>query len=141
MGTRPHSICPSMADSMGPKTKYSFFSCSYSKNVCLSLTSGGLLCLVMSFHFFPYFLKIFHLQRKFIMLPRWRVVVKNSPANAGDIRNAGSIPGSGRFPWRRKWQPTTVFLAGIAHGQRSLAGYSPWGHRESCTTEVTRHAQ
>ena len=55
-------------------------------------------------------------------------VVKNLPANAGDAGNAGSIPGSGRFPWRRKWQPTTVFLAGISHGQRSLAAYSPWGH-------------
>ena len=72
------------------------------------------------------------------MLPRWRVVVKNPPVNAGDIRNVGLIPGSGRFP---KWQPTTVFLAGISHGQRSLAGYSPWGHKESYTTEGTRHAR
>ena len=36
-------------------------------------------------------------------------VVKNLPVNAGD---SGSIPGSGRFPWRRKWQPTPVFLLG-----------------------------
>ena len=36
--------------------------------------------------------------------------------------------------WRRKWQPTTVFLPGKLHGQRSLAGCSPWGHRESDTT-------
>jgi len=48
---------------------------------------------------------------------------------------AGSIPGSGRFPWRRKWQPTPVFLFGESHGQRSLAGYSPWGHKESDTIE------
>ena len=39
--------------------------------------------------------------------------------------------------WRRKWQPTPVFLPGKSHGQRSLAGYSPWGHKESDTTEVT----
>ena len=45
------------------------------------------------------------------------------------------IPGSGRFPWRRKWQLTAVFLPGKSHGQRSLAGYSPWGHRESDMTE------
>ena len=32
-------------------------------------------------------------------------------------------------PWRRKWQPTPVFLPGESHGQRSLAGYSPWGHK------------
>ena len=39
------------------------------------------------------------------------------------------------MPWRRKWQPTPVFLPGESHGQRTLAGYSPWGHRESDTTE------
>ena len=33
------------------------------------------------------------------------------------------------FNWRRKWQPTPVFLSGESHGQRSLAGYSPWGHK------------
>ena len=40
--------------------------------------------------------------------------------------DVGSIPGSGRFPWRSKWQPTPEFLPGESHGQRSLAGYSPW---------------
>jgi len=35
-----------------------------------------------------------------------------------------------KTPWRRKWQPTPVFLPGESHGQRSLAGYSPWGHKE-----------
>ena len=39
------------------------------------------------------------------------------------------------MPWRRKWQPTPVFLPGESHGQRSLAGYSPWGHKESDTAE------
>ena len=33
------------------------------------------------------------------------------------------------IPWRRKWQPTAVFLLGKSPGQRSLAGYSPWGHK------------
>ena len=33
----------------------------------------------------------------------------------------------GKIPWRRKWQPTPVFLPGESHGQRSLAGYSPQG--------------
>ena len=37
--------------------------------------------------------------------------------------------------WSRKWQPTPVFLPGESHGQRSLSGYSPWGHKESDTTE------
>ena len=40
------------------------------------------------------------------------LVAKNLPANAGDIRDAGLISGSGRFPWRRAWQPTPVFLPG-----------------------------
>ena len=38
-------------------------------------------------------------------------------------------------PWRRKCQPTPVFLPGESHGQRSLAGYSPWGSKESDMTE------
>ena len=40
-------------------------------------------------------------------------------------------------PWSREWQPTPVFLPRESHGQRSLAGYSPWDHKQSDTTEVT----
>ena len=40
----------------------------------------------------------------------------------------------GKIPWRA-WQLTPVFLPGEFHGQRSLAEYSPWGHKESDTTE------
>ena len=57
---------------------------------------------------------------------------KQSACNAGDL---GSIPGLGRFPWRREWQPTPVFLCGEFHGLRSLVGYSPWGCKESDTAE------
>ena len=42
--------------------------------------------------------------------------------------------------WRRKWQPTPVFLPGESHGQRSVAGHGPWGRRESDMTEATKHA-
>ena len=63
------------------------------------------------------------------------LVVKNSPVNAGYIRDVGLIPGLGRSPWRRAQQPTSVFLNGEFHGQRSLVGYSPWGHKESDTTD------
>jgi len=35
----------------------------------------------------------------------------------------------GKVPWRRKWQPTPVFLPGESHGQRNLDGYGPWGHK------------
>ena len=46
----------------------------------------------------------------------------------------------GKIPWRKKWKPNLVFLPGTSHGFRSLAGYSPWGCKESNTTEVTAHA-
>ena len=39
-------------------------------------------------------------------------------------------PWVGKIPWRRTWQPTPEFLPGESHGQRSLAGYSPWDHKE-----------
>ena len=48
-------------------------------------------------------------------------------------------PCIGKIPWRRKWQPTPVFLPGESHGQRSLVGYRPWGCKESDATEH-RHA-
>ena len=65
------------------------------------------------------------------------IVLKSPPANAGDARDTGSIPGSGRSPGERKWQPTPVFLPEISHGQRSLAGYSPWSLKE---WDMTEHA-
>ena len=59
---------------------------------------------------------------------------KESACSAGDARGSGSIPGSERFSWRRKWQLTPGFLPGESHGQRSLVGYGPWGHKESDMT-------
>ena len=50
-------------------------------------------------------------------------------------RRSGFNPWVGKIPWRRKWQPTPVFLPEKSHGQRSLAGYSPWGLKESDMTE------
>ena len=63
-------------------------------------------------------------------------MVKNPSANAGDIGVAGSTPKSGRS-LKKEWQPTPVFLPGESHGPRNLTGYSPWGHKDSDTTEVT----
>ena len=54
-------------------------------------------------------------------------MAQNSTASAGD---AGSTPGSGKIPWRRKWQPTPVSLPGKSHGQGSLAGDSPWDRKK-----------
>ena len=64
-------------------------------------------------------------------------MVKNPPANAGDIRDVGLIPGSGRSPEGRAWQPTLIFMPGESHEQRNLVGYSPWGCKELDKTEVT----
>ena len=55
--------------------------------------------------------------------------------SACNARDPGSIPGWGRSPWRSKWQTTPVFLPGEFHGQKNLSGYSPWGHKESDTSE------
>ena len=44
-------------------------------------------------------------------------------------------PWGGKILWRKKWQPTPVFLPGKSHGQRSLEDYSPWGHKELDMTE------
>ena len=49
----------------------------------------------------------------------------------------GFDPWVGKIPWRRKWQPTPVLLPGKSHG-RGLVGYSPWGRKESDTTERLR---
>jgi len=61
-------------------------------------------------------------------------VVKNPPANAGEAGDAGFNSCVRKIHWRRKWQPTPVFLPGKTHSQRSLAGYSPWGCKESNMT-------
>ena len=45
-------------------------------------------------------------------------------------------PWVGKIPWRRKGQPTSIFLPEKSHGQRRLVGYSPWGHKELDTTEM-----
>ena len=59
-------------------------------------------------------------------------VRRESTCNAGDL---GSIPWSGRSLWRREWQPTSIFLPGEFHGQRNLAGSSPWGRKALEPTE------
>ena len=62
------------------------------------------------------------------------LVAQNPPANLGDARDVGWIPGSRKSPGVGSGNPP-VFLPGKFHEQRRLAGYSPWGHRESDTAE------
>ena len=52
----------------------------------------------------------------------------------------GFNPWVRKIPWRRAWQPTPVFLLGESHGQRSLAGYSPWGHKGTWLKWLSTHA-
>ncbi|XP_070318218.1 patatin-like phospholipase domain-containing protein 4 isoform X3 [Odocoileus virginianus] len=61
---------------------------------------------------------------------------KESAPSAGDL---GPIPGLGRSPGGGHGNPLQYSCLGNPQGQRSLVGYSPWGHRESDTTEVTKH--
>ena len=68
---------------------------------------------------------LFILSIKQIGLPRW-FSGRESTCNAG---RCGFDPWVRKIPWRRKWQPTAVFLPGDSCGQRSLVSYSPWGHR------------
>ena len=65
-------------------------------------------------------------------------MVKNLPANAGDIRDDPLEDPLEKILWRKAWQPTPVFLPGESH--RSLAGYSTKGHGESDMAEATEHA-
>ena len=59
------------------------------------------------------------------------LVIKSLPANAGDVRDMGQIPGPGRFPGEGHGNPTPVFLPGESHGQRSLVGYSLCGSKRA----------
>ena len=68
------------------------------------------------------------------------LVVKNPPTNARDARDTGSMLWLERSPGGGHGKPTPVLLPGGSHEQKSLAGYSPWGHKELDRTEVTEQA-
>ena len=69
----------------------------------------------------------------YIGLPRWLSGERIRRA----CRRPRFDPWVGKIPWRSKWQLTPVVLPGKSHGQRRVAGYSPWGCKESDTTEHT----
>ena len=66
-------------------------------------------------------------------------MVKNLRANVGDLRHAEWIPGSGRSPGGGHGNPLQYYCLDNSHGQRNVVGFSPWGHKELDTTEVTWH--
>ena len=63
-------------------------------------------------------------------------MVKNLSSNAGDVKRHKFDPWVEKIPWRRAWQSALVFLPEESHVLRSLAGYSPWGCKESDITET-----
>ena len=67
------------------------------------------------------------------------LVVKNSPANAGDIRDVSSIPGLRRSSGGGHGSPLQYSCLENFHRQKSLEGYSPWGHKDLAMTEVAEH--
>ena len=73
-------------------------------------------------------------------LPGWRGG-KESTCQCRRHRRPKFNPWVGKIPWRRAWQPTPVFLPGKSHGQRSLVGYSLWGHKKSDKIEWQSTAQ
>ena len=85
---------------------------------CYSSTNR--IYLYSTIYFFPYTFKSLVAQ-----------TVKNAPAMQ-EIRIRHWVR---KIPWKRKWQPILVILPGKSHGQRSLQGYSPWGHKKSDKTE------
>ena len=72
---------------------------------------------------------------------RGGTVVKNLPTKAGRHKRCSFYPWVRKISWNRKWQPIPVFLPGKSHGWRSLAGYSPWGHKELDTTEQLKNSK
>ena len=67
-----------------------------------------------------------------LKVPRW-LSGKESACNAGDAGDTGLIPGSGRSSGGGSGNPTPVSLPGESHGQKSPAGYNPWGHKWNTT--------
>ena len=64
------------------------------------------------------------------------LVVKNLPVSVEDVKRRVRLL-VWEDPLERKWQPTPVLLLGELHGQRNLAGYSPWGYKQLDMTEAT----
>ena len=95
-----------------------------------SLSNLHLQLMSQNLFFFP---PVRHFLCMYVLLLKW-CSGKESTCQRRRLRRCGFNP-CGKIPWRRRWQPTPVFLPGESNGQRSLVGYSPWGHKESDMTE------
>ena len=78
--------------------------------------------------------RLISIYEKYSGLPSW-LTGKESACQCRSHRRCGLDPWVRKIPRRRKWQPTPTFLLGESQGQRSLAGYSPWGCNEWDMTE------
>ena len=99
----------------------------------------GLLSQAISCTSFTYLEEALHLPSipslTLLTLYEWWQGGKDSPCQSKRHKRHGFDPWVRKIPWRRKWQHNPVLLPGKFHGHRSLAGYSPRGHKESDTTE------
>ena len=78
----------------------------------------------------------FHFHTSYFSAEKISQVVLVEPAHqCRGRKRCGWDPWVGKIPWRRKWHPAPVFFPGKSHRRRSLVGCSPWGHKESDTTE------
>ena len=68
-------------------------------------------------------------------MPSWASLVTQEVKDLPAMRETWDRSLVGKIHWRSEWQPNPVFLPGESHEQRSVAGYSPWGHIELETTE------
>ena len=82
----------------------------------------------------PYLTRTPYLREEEKYVPYWIFPVAQTVKNLPAMKPGFDLR-VGKIPWRREWQPTPVFLPGEFHGQRSLMGCSPWGRKESDTTE------
>ena len=98
-----------------------------------ALTTGKIIALIILTFVSKVMSLLFNMLSRFVIafLPWWvrwwRICLQ--------CGRPGFNPWVGKISWRRKWQPTPVFLPGKSHGCRNLVGYSPWGRKESDMTE------
>ena len=82
-------------------------------------------------------MEISYKTKNWLLFSQVALVVKNLPANAGDIRDASLIPGLGRSPGGGYGNPLQYSCLENPHRQRTLVSYNPWGCKESGLTEAT----
>ena len=104
----------------------------------LSIYLGLLKFISAKFFFFFPPSKVYNFLHTGLWASQVAPMVKNLPANAGDARDTGSDPGLGRSPGVGNANLLQYSCLETFHGQRSLVGYSPWGHKE---LDMTEHAR